>query len=377
MKPLVREKLDRMAELFPPERLAASRERWRRLWAGEPVLDRYPFLAGPYQVAYFTAGQRPEERLHAFLDEFLVRGQVQDDFIPTLFPGSKLATIPTMFGALDICVGDDWTCNPIITSEEDVARLPEPSLIPGTVAHEWLTLQRYLLEETEGELPIHVTEMQGPAEVCGQLWGYGNSLACAYTDPDIFHVLMTKATDAFILLWQAQQDILGAHFIATHLLGWDWVPSGTGASLSADSMVLISADFYQEFIQPHFERIAAQFGGLTVHSCGDFSAVLPALCATPGVNALNASQMSLRQLLDAGLPPETLVIMLTDLSEVADTFRLIREQQLRVDMAIFGFWPCTENEIKPIEAWTGEDWDTLRRTEAMVTELAYGGIAVG
>ena len=44
MREIIKDKLD---ELFPPERLAKSRERRRRLWAGEEKLDRLPFMAEP------------------------------------------------------------------------------------------------------------------------------------------------------------------------------------------------------------------------------------------------------------------------------------------------------------------------------------------
>lgn len=370
MQAITREKLEQLAEVFPAERVARSKERWRRLWAGEALLDRYPFVYAPCLLGYYDAGQPPEQRLQAYLDEFLVRGQLDDDFIPAFFPGCRQSTIPNMFGAAEVVMGSDYTCDHLLFDLADIDTLPEPSLAPGTVAHDWLAMEQYVLEETEGRLPIHVTDMQGPADVCGQLWGYDNLLAAAYTDPEVYHALMSRVTDAFILLWQRQQELLGDCFVGTHLFGWNWVPADAGASLSADSLVMISPAFYEEFYQPYLERIATRFGGLAVHSCGDFSAVVPALCATPGVKAVNAGQLTIPELLNAGVDHRTLVIAMNGLDDIEATYALIRQHTLRVDLTIFPGWPLADGVAKPYDAWTAADWDALRLADARVQEAA-------
>ena len=41
--------------------------------------------------------------------------------------------------------------------------------------------------------------MQGPVDVCGQLWGYDNLFVCAYEQPEQYGKLMSKVSDAFIM----------------------------------------------------------------------------------------------------------------------------------------------------------------------------------
>jgi hypothetical protein len=372
MDETIRARLAQIDELFPPERLAKSRERWTRLWRGEAPLDRHPFLYFPYALPYYDAGFTPEERLQANLDEFIVRGHVQDDFIPAFFPGCRQSTIPNMFGAQEVIVDRDYTCRRIIARGDDVDRLPPPSLAPGTVAHEWLEMQRYVLEATEGRLPIHVTDMQGPPDVCGQLWGYDEFLASAYEAPERYHALMDRVTHAFILFWDAQRSLLEEAFVGTHLWGWNWVPPDAGASLSADSLVMISPTFYSEFFQPYLQRIGERFGGLAVHSCGHFPAVIPPLCATPTVKAVNAGEMSLPELHAAGVRSQTLIIAGADADTIEETFSLIRSCNLRVDMSIRGLWPDA-----PFAEWTAEHWQGIRRIEERVLTAAEGGAATG
>lgn len=374
MRGWVRDKLEQLDARFPAARVAASRERWRRLWAGEPFLDRVPFLCAPVTFNYYDAVHTPEERLRASLDEFILRGRFQDDFVPAFFPGCRQGTIPNLFGAVERVVDGDYTCDRLIRERADIWRLPDPLVRPGTIAAEWLALERFLLEETEGRIPVHVADMQGPGDVCGQLWGYDAVLAAAYDDPEAYHALMGRATEAFIGLWRAQAEGLGQHFVGTHLFGWDWVPPGCGASLSADSLVMLSPAFYEEFYQPYLERIATAFGGLAVHSCGQFGQVVPALCRTPGLKAVNASQMSVRQLLAAGLMRDTLLIVFAGFDDAMDTFALLPRERLRVDLTVAVGWPTAGGCPKPETAWTAADADALRQQNDRLLAAAAAAV---
>lgn len=372
MQTWIKDQLDRVDALYPPERLARSRERWERLWRGEPLLDRYPFVYNPLTFNYYDALHTPEQRLRASLDEFTIRGAFDDDFIPTLFPGCRASTIPGMFGALETIVDDDVSCERVIRDVADIAQLPEPDILPGSVAQGWLDMQRYFLDETEGRLPIHVADMQGPADVCGKLWGYDAFFVAAYTDPDAFHELMHKVTDAFILLWERQRRLLGDHFVPTHLWAWSWAPPDIGAALSADSLVMISDDFYREFYQPHFERIGAAFGGLSIHSCGQFGGLMQALCRTEHLKAVNTSQMTLPDLLAAGFNTDLVPIAFTDMQRVAETFELAHRHALRLDLTVARDWPAADGTIIPPDAWTGEQRAAFQHDHETILKAASG-----
>lgn len=74
MRPRIREKLERIRELYPPERLNQSKERIRRVWKGEPPLDRLPFVMIPPDFSYYDDVFEPEEGLDRYLDTFIRRG---------------------------------------------------------------------------------------------------------------------------------------------------------------------------------------------------------------------------------------------------------------------------------------------------------------
>ncbi len=370
MKPDICEKLDIIDDLFTPERLVKSKERWRRLWNDEPVLDRYPFVYAPINVNYYAPAMNPEERLRVMLDEIILRGTIQDDFIPAFFPGCRQATIPNMFGAPEIKVGTSYDCERIIFEADDVYRLPSLSMGEGTIANEWIAMQAYVMRETDNRLPIHVTDMQGPVDVCGQMWGYDNLLAAAYTDPDEYHYLLEKVATAFNFFWQSQKFMAGKLFVGTHLFGWDWVPEGMGATVSADSLVMVSSNFYQEFFQPYLEQISEYCGGITVHSCGDFSATIPALLKTKGIRGINAGQMTLAQLVNAGATKKVVIIAWANDGNIEETFQLIREHNLRVSLTIGNYWPWENGTPKPMSAWSADEREMFDGQFEKVLSLA-------
>lgn len=375
MKDWVKRKLDKIEELYTEERLNRSKERWRRIWGGEEPLDRYPFTFSGIDIDYYNKVHSPEERLRIFLDEFIIRGRVNDDFIPSFFPGCKQSTIPNIFGAKEIAKINqggwiDYTCDKIIHEPDDIDRLPEPNIGKGTVAYEWLSMQQYLLEETCGRIPVHVVDMQGPMDVCGQLWGYDKMFVCAYENPDYYHKLLTKVTDAFNLFWNAQKEILGECFVGTHLFAWSWVPGNKRATISIDSLVMLSPDFYEEFYKPYIEKIGQSLGDITVHSCGDFSSVFGKIKNTPFVKGINAGQMDLEKLVAAGLDDSLVAVAFGGMDNINDMFSLVKQHKLRTDITIGGLWPVENEKLKPVTDWTDKDWKEIRGREEKVMEAA-------
>lgn len=363
MKQEIRDKLDRIHTLYPPERIEASKARWRWLWHGGERPDRLPFFYNTFMPRYYgTIYDTTEQLLHARLDEYIIRGQLGDDYIPAIFTGCKTSTIPTMFGAREFQIDFAFDCDPVLESIEDVPKLITPTL-EGSTAERWLNTLRELRDLTEGELPIHVIDMQGPADVCGKLLGYEQMLMGAYNAPDLFHELMRKVTDVFVMLWEAQKEILGDLFVPTHLNAQSWVPNEPRASVSIDSLDMIGPDFYDEFFRPHIVALGERLGDLTIHSCGDPSPVLKSVAETPHVCGINAAQLSIKQAAEALDGADCVIVGAAKLSgDIEDTTTFIRQRDLRCDLKVNGIWPKhADGTVIPPEDWSGSSWDEHRR----------------
>lgn len=373
MKDQISRKLDRIDNLFPPERLEASKKRIRAFNRDETP-DRYPFVCSNLGFDYYDDVMPKEERLQRMLDEILAHGHTRDDFIPHFFPGCRVGTIPNMFGAREIIVTRDdgvkeyGVCEKLLGPDDDPANLPEPEIQPGSIAAGWLEMQEYVLEETEGRLPVSVIDMQGPMDVAAQLWGYENLFADAMDEGARSQTLLTRCTDAFIQLWQKQVDLLGDAFVGTHLFGWNWVEQGPGhgATASMDCMAMISGDFFLSYTRNHLSRIAEAFGGLTIHSCGKFGAVIPAICDMPGMVGLNSTQMSLQELIDAGVNSKLTLTCWRDYNKLEEEYARIKEHNLKVDMTVNGLWP---QGVRSIDQFGQDDWREFHKREEHVLAI--------
>ncbi|MDR1586177.1 MAG: hypothetical protein LBS57_01835 [Treponema sp.] len=181
---------------------------------------------------------------------------LEEDFIPAFFPGCRQATIPGMFGAKEVILDGDYSCERIIFKAEDIDKLPEPSFTEGSPAQGWLETEKFFIEECEGQIPVHVCDMQGPMDVGGQLCGYEDLFTYAYEEPELFNKLLSSVVKAFKLLWDTQKKLCGDLFIGTHMYGWTWVPDNiAGASMSADCMAMLSPLFFKEHYVPYIREL--------------------------------------------------------------------------------------------------------------------------
>lgn len=339
MRAEIRERLKRIADLYPPERVEKSRRRIDNIWKDRDPSLPLPFHYGPCHLDYYDRIYRDDERIIVALDEMIYRGFADDDYIPGFFPGCHQGTIPEMFGAHEEVLGDVTASAPLIFSPEDIDKLPEPEIRPGGIADRLLALQRRFVEETEGAIPVNVMDMQGPAEVCAKLWSYEEFFVAACTEPELCLRFMNKIAAAFIMLWEAQRRQLGELFVPTHLWGWSYAPSGNGATLSQDGIVMVSPQFCEEIYNPSAELISDRFGGITVHSCGDFRHVLSALLKTRGLRGIHAGQLAITELREAG---SVTLIANSPLERIEADLRFARREGLSCLLNVSGFWPGGE-----------------------------------
>ena len=373
MKKITKEKLKKIADLYPEERLEKSKKRLQQVWNGNlGNLDRYPFTYNPFIINYYDVIETPENRLQNSLDGFIARGVIEDDFIPSLFPGCSTATIPNMFGAEELVVGGDYSSEQIIHSESDINSLPEPVL--GDIANRWLTMQKYFLEETEGEIPIHISDMQGAGDVCGAMWSYQDMMLAAYDNPEVVSLLLRKTSDAFLLLWKTQAELLKDCFQPTHLFAWNWMPLKDIATVSCDSMVMISSEFFEKFYVPYLEYISKNFSdGIVVHSCGDFSSLVKTLCNIDFIRGVNAGEMKLPELANAGFDKSTTMMCVADYKDVEEAFKIIYDKELCVDLTIAGLWDDSSYApLNPVEVreWSEDKFKQIKDKHRVIERYA-------
>ena len=335
--------VDEIERLYPQDRVERSIARTRAAWELREPFDRIPFV---YSSLPLPEGETAfdvwdglgthEESLAAQLDTIIDRAQLDDDYVPSLYPGCRQGTIPTAYGAEECRSADHTWVRPMLTEPQDVYRLGRPDFRRDGVAAELLDRIRFFRGATGGRIPIQLPDMQGPLDLASNMWGTEALLLAMYTDPDAVHTLLKLMTDAFIEYVRLVEEAADGDLVPIHCMPVNWMPRDKGVGASEDLLAVISPRLYPEFCVPYNEQIAGAFGGIVIHSCGSVEHNLDLVSSTRGVTGVDfgATETSLPAVIDAVGGKATIISHYGDLT-CNDLPHLTPESHVRLCAELF------------------------------------------
>jgi hypothetical protein len=230
----------------------------------------------------------PAKFLEAQLVEINDQIAYQGDFVPCLCPAFGVISIPAAFGCEVVWWEDNFpSVRPISLPDPTAIRdLPRPNISSGEMGRV-LETTRFFIDKTSGRIPIRLTDIQGPLDSAALIMGHTEFFAAVRTHPwEVLHFLQ-MITDFTIECAKAQREVVrgrGVEFVPS--LFQPWIPDGFGISVSNDASVMISADEHDEFCLPYLNQISDAFGGITIHSCGNWLHQVPSLAKVRGLRGL-------------------------------------------------------------------------------------------
>ncbi|MCL5986175.1 MAG: hypothetical protein M1371_06370 [Actinobacteria bacterium] len=287
--------IENIRRSFPEERIQKTKERLNKVWNLEIPKDRIPFVfskipdgSNVIDDRLYEAGYDFDDYLYYQLYQTQERSVLDDDYIPSFFPGCRQSAIPSAFGAFEEKLGEHFWSKPIIKKPEDVYKLGEPNFNRrGTAAWRILENIKYCRKKTKGHLPIHIADMQGPMACASTMWDVNDYLIAMYTNPEEVHYLHKALADAFIKFIDLQVEAAEGDIIPIHAMPFAWMPKEKGISLSNDLMALVTPNQLNDFSLLYDNRISNQYGGILIHSCGSFDHNLKVLKKVDKLRALN------------------------------------------------------------------------------------------
>jgi len=287
--------IESIKKKFNDERLNRSRKRLEKVWNFETPEDRIPFVlskvpdgSGVNDDRLYESGYDLEEYLYYQLYQIQERAVLDDDYIPAFFPGLRQSAIPSAFGAVERKEGEHFWSKPIIKKPQDVYNLGDPDFNrKGSAPLRLLENIKYCRKMTKGNLPIHMSDMQGPMAAASTMWDVNDYLVAMYTNPEEVHYLHSVLTKAFIQFMDLQIEASEGDFIPIHALPFAWMPKEKGMSLSNDLLAVVGPKQLEEFSIPYDNQISNYYGGILIHSCGKFNQNLYALKKVKGLAAIN------------------------------------------------------------------------------------------
>lgn len=137
------------------------------------------------------------------------------------------------------------------------------------------------------DLPVGVTDCQGPLTTALQIVGYDKMIYWMHDHPGAVHELMDKVTDSLIDWVRVQKAAAGQRADDdAYVLGIK-LPSGSGGVwISDDDCVIFGPELYREFVVPYNSRVLRAFGGGAIHYCGTATQHIGNYLATDGLTAV-------------------------------------------------------------------------------------------
>jgi hypothetical protein len=140
-----------------------------------------------------------------------------------------------------------------------------------------LQMIEYFLDFSQGRLPISWCDLQAPINVvAGGLVDISQFLIAFYDAPDRVKELLQAAASVIIDFTQRQSQLIG-NALAQPGHGFASSRRGTGIGLSSDNLIMIAPAMYRQFCAPVVSTVGDHFGGVAIHSCGDWGRWLEAV----------------------------------------------------------------------------------------------------
>jgi hypothetical protein len=290
---------------LPAEWVQKNREFLGRLWRLENE-DRPGFLIGyvgprvkggkPVRSALYSTEskdtvrdrlQSAEKFLAAELEEIEGQSAYRGDLVPALCPTLGVIAIPSAFGCEVVWWENGFpSVRPLLSDPREIYDLARPGLGSGELGR-ILDYTRFFIERTGGRFPIRMADIQGPLDNASLILGHTRFLEALITNPREVHHLLQLVTDLTIAFVREQRRIvlsLGAEFVPSDFQ--PWMPDGLGLAVANDAGVLVSPEVHDEFSVPYLNQIAGAFGGVYLHSCGNWLHLLPSLAKIRGLRGL-------------------------------------------------------------------------------------------
>jgi hypothetical protein len=217
--------------------------------------------------------QDPQTFLQAQLEEVEGLMALPGDVVPSVCPAFGVVGIPSSFGCEVVWWDDNLPAvRPLVhNTPADILAIRKPTVHDGELARVMRYTEEFI-RLTNGRMPIRLTDIQGPLDSAALIVGHTEFLGMMMTDPEAAHHLLRTVTDLAIDLVKAQRALVKSHNVEfVPGMFQPWLPDGTGVTVSNDECVMISAAMHDMFSVPYINMLSEEFGGVAVHSCGDWT----------------------------------------------------------------------------------------------------------
>ncbi len=279
------------------ERIAASRQRLRDVWAYRRV-DHIPvFVRITSRLGHTRREIIESDELQYQMNLSNLKRSLRllpDDYIPYARVWFGYMTIATLFG-LPVHWSSDpdqspGVAHPLITDMEAIYSLKKPDARREGLMPANLRLQRTFAERFPKWVYLTGFDLGGPLNSCRDLIEGTLLYSAMIEQPQALHYLLDMVTKLQIACIQAGIEAAGGLERMTNVdMAQIWAPEGHKGFVSDDVSATISPAMFETYSKPYHNRIFARWPGGLLHNCGPHPAASGYLDHTPPIDGINCS----------------------------------------------------------------------------------------
>jgi len=217
----------------------------------------------------------------------------KDDRILALSPDTGTGMIASAFGCKTKFFDNThpWTEH-IVERPEDIKHL-KPDIDKAQLFNLAIEKIRYFRDKVLDKIPIKFPDIQSPLDTAGIIMNDTELMIAMYTEPKSIKKLLEMITDVFIEMVYRLLHEFAVPFALSH---GNWLPRGI--HMSDDYLAVVSPAIYEEFALPYYHRISKEFGGLFLHSCGDYTHNAKLILKIEGIMGVDFHEFPINKLAD-------------------------------------------------------------------------------
>jgi hypothetical protein len=293
IKPNLQEELP-TPKTFPYTRYLLVKEK-RDRFISEWSRDLHPhdtpvLIFPPYDLWSFSTCGNREDFLGLNLLLMAESAEWSSDTVfPHLEPWYGVGIYASAFGCKYYWDGDNAPqVHPIYRRTEEVAEIKKPDIFASKPMKEVLERIRWYKNVTGNQLPICLTDTQSPNDTASLILETNEFLLASSYDHRSVAQFLDTITDVIIEFTEIQMEMIGDNLSPP---GHNMLccPEWSGISVCDDNIIMYSPDTYRVASLPYNSRIAEHFGGIAIHSCGNFAHNTTTLLKTPNLRQIEGA----------------------------------------------------------------------------------------
>ena len=268
-------------------------------------VDRPAYVIGPgvdyKHDDFIKLHLDPQLQLETQLIEIEAHDGIDDDYIPMLMPTFGVVGLAEGFGGKVQWHKKDYPkIEPVIKDISDVKKIKKPDVKAGLMG-KLLEYTKHFQKETGYKYPVSLSEHNSPVEIMFTLMETTDALVAMMTEPQQVHNLLSIIIETFIDFVNEQKKIAGEFNLGFSIGSTGcYIPDKYGIWLAADSIVNLSPELFEEFFVPSINVLSEEYGGIFLHSCGNFEHQLDSLKLIKNLRGIDfgASETSYEKIVD-------------------------------------------------------------------------------